>query len=76
MLLYVFPIAPNPTRVRLYLAEKQAAGARIELEQVNVNLREGQQRSPEHLARNPFGRLPVLELADGTHLTESLTIIQ
>jgi glutathione S-transferase len=76
MLLYVFPVAPNPTRVRLYLAEKQAAGARIDLEQRNVNLREGQQRSPEHLARNPFGRLPVLELADGTHLTESLAIIQ
>jgi glutathione S-transferase len=76
MLLYVFPVAPNPTRVRLYLAEKQAAGAPIEIEQRNVNLREGQQRSPEHLARNPFGRLPVLELADGTHLTESLVIIQ
>ena len=76
MLLYVFPVAPNPTRVRLYLASKQAAGARIDLEQRNVNLREGQQRSPEHLARNPFGRLPVLELADGTHLTESLAIIQ
>jgi len=76
MLLYVFPIAPNPTRVRLYLAEKRAAGARIDLEQVNVDLREGQQRSPEHLARNPFGRLPVLQLADGTHLTESLAIIE
>jgi glutathione S-transferase len=76
MRLYVFPVAPNPTRVRLYLAEKQAGGARIDLEQVNVDLRAGQQRSPEHLARNPFGRLPVLELADGTHLTESLAIIE
>ena len=76
MLLYVFPVAPNPTRVRLYLAEKKIAGARIDLEEVNVDLRAGQQRSPEHLARNPFGRLPVLELADGTHLTESLAVIQ
>jgi len=76
MKLYAFPIAPNPTRVRLYLAEKRAAGARIELEEVVVDLREGQQRTPEHLARNPLGRLPVLELADGTHLTESLAIIQ
>ena len=76
MRLYVFPVAPNPTRVRLYLAEKQAGGARIDLEQVTVDLRAGQQRSPEHLARNPFGRLPVLELADGTHLTESIAIIQ
>jgi glutathione S-transferase len=76
MRLYVFPVAPNPTRVRLYLAEKLAGGARIALEQVNVDLREGEQRSPEHLARNPFGRLPVLELPDGTHLTESIAIIQ
>ena len=76
MKLYVFPVAPNPTRVRLYLAEKRAGGARIELEEVTVNLREGQQRTPEHLARNPFGKVPVLELGDGSHLTESLAIIQ
>jgi glutathione S-transferase len=76
MKLYVFPVAPNPTRVRLYLAEKRAGGARIDLEEVTVNLLEGQQRTPEHLARNPFGKLPVLELADGSHLTESLAIIQ
>jgi glutathione S-transferase len=71
MRLYVFPVAPNPTRVRLYLAEKRAGGARIDLEEVTVNLREGQQRSAEHLARNPFGQLPALELASGAHLTES-----
>ncbi len=38
MRLYVFPVAPNPTKVRLYLAEKAAGGAQIELEQVTVNL--------------------------------------
>ena len=37
MKLYFFPIAPNPTRVRLYVAEKRAAGATIELEEVPVN---------------------------------------
>ena len=76
MKLYVFPVAPNPTRVSLYLAEKRAAGARIPLEEVNVDLREGKHHAPEHLARNPSGRLPVLALPDGTHLTESLAIIQ
>jgi glutathione S-transferase len=76
MKLYVFPIAPNPTKVRLYLAEKAAGGARIDLTEVTVNLREGEQRHPEHLSRNPFGKLPVLELEDGTHLTESLAIIE
>jgi glutathione S-transferase len=76
MKLYVFPIAPNPTKVRLYLAEKAAAGVKIEITEVMVDLREGEQKRTEHLSRNPFGRLPVLELGDGTHLIESLAIIE
>src|SRR5436190_15498164 len=76
MKLYVFPIAPNPTKVRLYLAEKTAGGAMIDLPQVTVNLLEGEQRGPAHLARNPFGRLPVLELDDRSYLIESLAIIE
>ena len=76
MKLYYFPIAPNPTRVRLYLAEKAAAGARIALAEQPVNLLAGEQRQPEHRARNPLGKLPVLELDDGSFLTESLAIIE
>jgi len=76
MKLYVFPVAPNPTKVRLYLAEKTAGGALIDLPQVTVNLLKGEQREPVHLARNPFGRLPVLELDDGSYLLESLAIIE
>ncbi len=72
----MFQVAPNPTRVRLYLAEKAAGGAEIELEEVSLNLPKGEQKNPEHLARNPFGRLPVLELDDGTCLIESLPIIE
>lgn len=75
MKLYAFFVAPNPTRVRLYLAEKAAAGQNLGIEEVTVNLREGEQKSPEHLARNPFGKLPVLELDDGSFLSESLVII-
>jgi glutathione S-transferase len=74
--LYWFPIAPNPTRVRLYLAEKAAGGAAIGLEQQLVDLRAGEQKRPEHLARNPLGKLPVLELPDGSFLTESLAIVE
>jgi glutathione S-transferase len=74
--LYFFPVAPNPTKVLLYLAEKALGGGEIAIEQVPVDVRKGEQRSPEHLARNPFGRLPVLELDDGTYLTESLAIIE
>ncbi len=76
MKLYAFPVAPNPTKVRLYLAEKEAGGAQIELAEVLVNLRKGEQKTPEHLSRNPLGRIPVLELDDGTQLIESLAIIE
>ncbi len=75
MKLYWFQVAPNPTKVRLYIAEKNAGGAAIELEQVVVKLPKGEQNSPEHKARNPFGSLPVLELDDGTYIIESLAIV-
>jgi len=76
MKLYMFQVAPNPTKVRLYLAEKIAGGAVIDIPQVSINLPKGEHRKPEHLARNPLGRLPVLELNDGSCLTESLAIIE
>ena len=76
MKLYTFPVAPNPTKVRLYLAEKAAAGCRIPLEEIPVNLVKGEQRSPEHRARNPFATLPVLETDSGDFLIESLPIIE
>lgn len=75
MKLYWFQVAPNPTKVRLYIAEKNAVGADIDLEEVVVKLPKGEQNLPEHEARNPFRSLPVLELDDGTYLIESLTII-
>ena len=76
MKLYVFPVAPNPTRVRLYIAEKAEGGTDLGLTEVAVNLREREQQRPEHVARNPFAKIPVLELDDGSHLIESLAIIE
>lgn len=76
MKLYFFPVAPNPTKVRLYLAEKRAAGGDLQIAEELVDLTKGEQRKPEHLARNPRAALPVLELDDGSHLTESLAIIE
>lgn len=76
MKLYYFPVAPNPTKVRLYLAEKAAGGTEIPLEMERVNLREGEQKTPEFLQKNPFGKLPVLELDDGGCIAESLPIIE
>ena len=76
MKLYVFPVAPNPTRLRLYLAEKVFAGTKIDLVEITVNLPGGEHRDPQHLSRNPLGKLPVLELDDGSFLTESLAIME
>ncbi len=57
-------------RVRIGLALKG-----ITVKHVAVNLRDGSQKSEAHLARNPQGFVPVLELADGTQLTQSLAIL-
>ena len=71
MKLYDFPFAPNPRKLRVYLAEKG-----IEIPRVIVNLTKGEQLAPEFTAKNPMGGLPVLELDDGTCLRESLAIIE
>lgn len=76
MKLYMVPLAPNPTKVMLYIAERQTLGCDMGIEQIVVNTVKGRHREPEHMARNPFGKLPVLELPDGRFLIESLTIIQ
>ncbi len=75
MKLFQVAAAPNPTKVMLYIAEREALGLKMDIELVQVNPRKGEQRAPEHLARNPFGTLPVLQLDDGSYLLESLAII-
>jgi glutathione S-transferase len=75
MKLYMVPLAPNPTRVMLYIAEREALGVDLGVEQVVVNPNKGEQRAPEHLARNPFGTLPVLEFEPGRYLIESRVIV-
>jgi glutathione S-transferase len=71
MKLYDFNLAPNPKKVRVYLAEK---GIELPIEAVDVM--GGANRTPEFLKKNPLGGLPVLELDDGSHLSESLAIIE
>lgn len=75
MKLYMVPLAPNPVKVMLYIAERTALGLDMGIEQVIVNTLKGRHREPEHLARNPFGTLPVLQLDDSTHIRESRVII-
>ena len=61
--------APNPRRVRVFLAEKG-----IEVPLVPVDMGAMGHRAPEVADRNPLLRLPVLELDDGTVITESVAI--
>jgi glutathione S-transferase len=69
MKLYDVTFAPNPRRVRIFLAEKG-----IDVPLVQVNLAEGEHKSAEFLAKNPSGKVPVLELDDGTCIGESIAI--
>jgi glutathione S-transferase len=71
MKIYDFVGAPNPKKLRVYLAEK---GLTIPTDPVNIVT--GENRQPDFLKKNPLGGLPVLELDDGTHLTESLAIME
>lgn len=76
MKLYTVPLAPNPMRVTLYIAEREALGCTVDIERVIVNTLKGRHREEAHLARNPWGTLPVLELESGAFITESLSIIE
>ena len=76
MKLYLLPGAPNPTKVALYVAEKEGLGVNMGLATEVLNPFKGEQNSPEHLSRNPFGSLPTLQLEDGRFIFESLAIIE
>ena len=69
MRLFDFDRAPNPRRVRIFLAEKQ-----LDIPRVSVNLFRREQLSPAFLAINPGATVPVLETDDGTYLTECIAI--
>ena len=62
--------APNPRRVLMFIAEKGITGITVE----NLVLNEQQHQSPEHLARSPFAKVPVLQLDDGRFLSETRAI--
>jgi glutathione S-transferase len=69
MKLYDSKLAPNPRRVRIFLAEK---GISVPMEQVDIGAK--QHKSAEYAAINPLQRMPALVLDDGTVLTESIAI--
>ena len=69
MKLYDGGRAPNPRRVRIFLAEK---GITVPIEPVDIGSL--QHKSDAYTAINPLQRLPALVLDDGTVLTESIAI--
>ena len=69
MHLYTQSASPNGQRVEVFLKEKGA-----DIAKTQIDLRKGENLGEEFLARNPFGRVPTLELDDGTYLSESLAI--
>ena len=62
-------IGPNPRVVKMFMAEKG-----LDIPREEVNLMAGENRQAPHLARNPAGQTPALELDDGFILSE-ITVI-
>lgn len=70
MRIHEFRDFPSPRRVRMFLAEKGIEG--IPFDQVNVP--NGEHRQAIFLSMSPYGTVPVLELEDGTYLSETVAI--
>jgi len=69
MKLYTTPRAPNPRRLAIFMAEKG-----ISIPEVHVDIMNQEHKKPDFAARNPLMRVPVLELDDGSYLSESIAI--
>jgi glutathione S-transferase len=67
--LYDLPPSPNARRVRIFIAEKG-----LEIPIVPVNMMTGENQSEGYLAKNSLGKMPLLELDDGTCIAESVAI--
>lgn len=64
---------PNPTRIRIALAEK---GITHLVEFISIDVPNGEHRLPEFLAKNPTAGVPVMELRDGTCISECTAITE
>lgn len=69
MKIYEYQAFPHPRRVRMFLAEKG-----IKADFVQINVPEGEHRSEAFVAKNPSATVPLLELDDGTYISESVAI--
>ena len=73
MKIYDIPGFPNPARIRIVLAEK---GLDSQIEFVKVDLFAAEHKQSAFLAINPTGTVPVLELDDGTFISEGVAITE
>jgi len=64
-------IGPNPRVVRMFMAEKG-----LSIPTQDVDLMAGDNRKSDHLARNPHGQMPCLELDNGAFLSEIIPICE
>jgi len=64
---------PHPARIRIVLAEK---GLEDQIEFVSIDLINAEQKQDSFLAMNPIGKVPVLQLDDGTIISESTAITE
>ena len=71
MKLHDCQMAPNPRRVRIFLAEKG-----IDVEKVEHSILDGETCGDEYLKINPWGTVPALELDDGTIIREAPAIFR
>jgi len=71
MTLWGFDGSTYVRTVKMLLAEKRFT----DFEQVPLNVLSGEPRNPEHLARHPFGKVPVLD-HDGTRILETSAIVR
>ena len=69
MKLHDLPPSPNARRVRIFIAEKG-----LEIPIVPVNMMTGENQTEDYLAKNSLGKMPLLELDDGTCIAESAAI--
>jgi len=69
VILYDSSFAPNPRRVRIFLAEK---GVEVPIQQIDIGKAEN--RKSPYIDKNPLAGLPMLELDDGTCIAESVAI--
>lgn len=73
MKIYDMEGAPNTSRIRIVVAAK---GLEDRVTYKRVDLIAAEQKSPEFLAKNPIGKIPLLELEDGTVISESTAITE